>query len=679
GAKAWIEVNRFRDERREGEIVFAGIDSFGGFNPYLVEDVVTESLERHFFNHVAGRGDAVDGEPGVLESWKVSEVARFFFVSERHAQEAAQKVRAVEDRWPEWGLLELAAEGDEVRVGFKDGAQHAVDEVQALFDGGALLPVRRLRVQLLQAARESLADFRQSALEAGQIRGAIAAGDSSYDLLLAGETENFMREFKAYYDSNKALGASYRLAENLPCIREPEVLLTLRPGLLWHDGVAVSAQDLEFSFEFCAEQRWNAALAEAMGPVQSVTALDERVARVVYRELPADPLALWSLVVLLPRHLLEGRDEAACDDHFSRLPVGTGPLRVAERPSGGGLVLEGNQDYFLGAPTAERLVFLRVPSRIGRRMRLLMDQVDCYGLEEGEAEMAVRGDARFEAFASPGGWQSVLLWNPGRKLAGDQRVRRALTRAIDVALLHGGGGEGDSCSGFFEGSSSLHDADSTAPAHDPEMARKLLAVSGWVADEAGALRRGGERLRLRLASPAGDKNAAGVLRAVAAQWGRLGASVELAEYGRGEGFFASDADVVFLRLPLARDWESFRYGPGARIALEYLGRSAAAGDLERRLIAATGEPEQAAVARALHSFIEDEQFVSFLTRERRYRVLRADAFSVSRAVGDGHRIDAEFGAGGEGIDATLPWWVPLRAGGAGPGQETAAEQPEGVF
>ncbi|MFV1995667.1 MAG: hypothetical protein ACC661_09540, partial [Verrucomicrobiales bacterium] len=220
---------------------------------------------------------------------------------------------------------------------------------------------------------------------------------------------------------------------------------------------------------------------------------------------------------------------------------------------------------------------------------------------------------------------------------------------------------------------SLHDAKSAGPAYDPEVARKLLAVSGWVADEAGVLRRDGQRLRLRIASPAGDKSAAVMLRGLAAQWGRLGASVELAEYGRGDDFFALDMDAAFLRLPLARDWESFRYGPGGRVALEYLGRSVVARDLEARFLAAVGGDEQAAVSQALHSFIQDEQWLSFLTRERRYQVLRSNAFSVSRAVGDGHRIDAELGAGGEGIDATLPWWVRVRGDGADPGEENILE------
>ena len=64
---------------------------------------------------------------------------------------------------------------------------------------------------------------------------------------------------------------------------------------------------------------------------------------------------------ILPRHLLEdipvGELERA---DFNRHPIGSGPFKFVEFLTDQHVILEANDDYFLGRPNIDTLVFQRV-------------------------------------------------------------------------------------------------------------------------------------------------------------------------------------------------------------------------------------------------------------------------------------------------------------------------------
>ena len=95
-------------------------------------------------------------------------------------------------------------------------------------------------------------------------------GGSSFELAVAGDTENFLREFKIYYDSNQNLGASYRFEEEIAYLETPELLMQFRDDVFWHDGKKFTAEDVEFSVAWSLVQSWNPRLRKALDRIQQI-------------------------------------------------------------------------------------------------------------------------------------------------------------------------------------------------------------------------------------------------------------------------------------------------------------------------------------------------------------------------------------------------------------------------
>ena len=274
-----------------------------------------------------------------------------------------------------------------------------------MLDKDAVLPVKVLRATVLQSAWDSYLDFKRNALEIGQIRAEWRESNTLIELAVAGDTENFLREFKSYYDTNKSLGASYRFEEELPYLEVSEALLSLRQGVLWHDGEPFTSEDVLFSYELSGRQPWDRAIHDLLERVRAVTAVDAHTVRIDFRGFDPAPLEKWSTIPMLPKHRLDGKNEELLEKEFDENPVGTGPLRLAtgehgaERGAmrGDRLVLARNANYFLGSPGTDRWVFLKVSDSAERRLRFLGGEFDSYLLDKGGAGAALL-KGRYEVF-----------------------------------------------------------------------------------------------------------------------------------------------------------------------------------------------------------------------------------------------------------------------------------------
>lgn len=113
-----------------------------------------------------------------------------------------------------------------------------------------------------------------------------------------------------------------------------EVVLDLRPGLTWHDGSAIEAEDLVFTWQSLRLARVRA-IGDTLVGVASLDSLTaEGPLRVRIRlarprgTLMAD---LYSFIPVPRRHYQVGPNPLTQPENF--LPIGSGPYRVLERAS----------------------------------------------------------------------------------------------------------------------------------------------------------------------------------------------------------------------------------------------------------------------------------------------------------------------------------------------------------
>ena len=270
----------------------------------------------------------------------------------------------------------------------------------------------------------------------------------------------------------------------------------LRENVRWHDGVPVTAGDLEFTVDLLNHPdllNYNAFA------VDSVAVLDEHAARIFLAGPGRWPLEGWA--TLYPRHLLEGLDPGEFYDwEFWTRPVGNGPFRYVSHVPRTMMELEANPDYYRGKPSIERVILRFVPGGGSEQVEMRSGNADLTSslglLDAGQLAEDPRFRVYYRVSTSHTRW---LAFNPRYPLFRDVRVRRALTQAVDRRALHGALG--------FPADLPVTDAPFTVCQfesgeliepwpHDPVAAAGLLEEAGWTDEDGDGIReRDGEELR----------------------------------------------------------------------------------------------------------------------------------------------------------------------------------------
>ncbi len=132
----------------------------------------------------------------------------------------------------------------------------------------------------------------------------------------------------------------------------------LRPDVKWHDGKALTAEDVRFTFEKILDPKVASRLNLYFQAVKEVQVPGPHT--VVFKLKEPDPVFLanlWSGI--LPKHIWEKEDFAK--SQYNVIPVGSGPWRVKEWVRGDHMTFEANADYFQGKPYLDRIIVKVIP------------------------------------------------------------------------------------------------------------------------------------------------------------------------------------------------------------------------------------------------------------------------------------------------------------------------------
>jgi len=266
----------------------------------------------------------------------------------------------------------------------------------------------------------------------------------------------------------------------------------LRPGLRWHDGVPVTTHDVKFSLDLLSHPD-----VLAFGPkaFESISVLDDLTVTVRTGQIAnADAYNTWP--ICYPKHRLERLDPTHIADwEFWTHPLGNGPYRFVRYLPQTMIEYEANPDYYRGKPTIEHV---RLKFAVNSSLtELLSGNVDCVNLDPGQVSI-LAGDPRFRVYYYLVGTNVLTLcWQHRNPLFRDQRVRLALTLAINRPELRQVLHLPDSIplvDGPFSRRQLRRDELPATLAHDPARARALLDAAGW-RDRGGGRERDGWPLR----------------------------------------------------------------------------------------------------------------------------------------------------------------------------------------
>ena len=250
----------------------------------------------------------------------------------------------------------------------------------------------------------------------------------------------------------------------------------LRKGVKFHDGEALDASDVKFSFERAkGEKSTNKAKKAVFDNIRRVDTPDAYT--VILTLDNADPNFLFRLgentaVILDPRSA----------DGTATKPVGTGPFTFDEWKKGNSVTLKKWPGFRnAGAVKLERVTFRFINDPAARVAALLAGDIDgAPRLDAPQAIKQLQADKRFEVAIGSTAGKGIVAINNKRKPFDDVRVRRAIMHAIDRKAFIEGVLEGLAKpigSHFAPTDAGYIDLTGMYP-YDPEKAKALLKEAG---------------------------------------------------------------------------------------------------------------------------------------------------------------------------------------------------------
>lgn len=344
------------------------------------------------------------------------------------------------------------------------------------------------------------------------------------------------------------LAASIPTVENGDWIVSPdgtmEVTWKLRPGVLWHDGTPLHAEDLVLGYRVGIDpnlfQRGTAILRN----ISDVTAPDAQTLVVRWKNpyIFANEMSLYSMVPLA-RHkfaaLYETGDKQAIYNTSSWYEewVGLGPFKMRQWERGSFILADANDQYFLGRPKIDRIAirfFGDVNTLIATIMAgdVELGTVGSLKEEEGfvlKTRWAEAGRGTLTQSHNKlrfGSWQfrdASSWWVP------DPRVRQAMVHLIDrqamvESIMNDLSATEDLILTKQDGGYRLaQQAGLPNLGYDEARAHRLLAEAGMVRGSDGAYRTpGGQSLALEATTTDEIETNVKQLLAISDAWKRAG-------------------------------------------------------------------------------------------------------------------------------------------------------------
>ncbi len=346
------------------------------------------------------------------------------------------------------------------------------------------------------AAGETDFDAMVRAVIQGAEGGLDAQGPASYEPQAWMHTDNLMEFDQFSKELVPGIGSFEWTSDDYT-----EAVFTNKPGITFHDGAPLTAEDVKFTYDrisgigaYNADGKFDSTITYTVAAVAGeITVVDERSVR-----FPMTPDAsafglMGTNAPAVPKHIVEELG----DEGYANNGVGSGPFKLESFEPGDLVRSSRFEDYHVEAGSTHRIhkPYIKELLQIVRPEPLSR----VAALEAGEADLAVglppelveafvdSDDFRVESQFGPNNHH--IAFNTLRPLANgsfpfqDIRVRRAMNHAINIdAIIESRTGREQRHYGIASSSIGHITEEQKARLtyeYDPEQARALLAEAGY--------------------------------------------------------------------------------------------------------------------------------------------------------------------------------------------------------
>ena len=357
--------------------------------------------------------------------------------------------------------------------------------------------------------------------------------------------------FELVYDSMYQLNLdgtySPELAEKVDVSDDGTVwTFTIRDGVMFHDGVPLTAKDIAFSYNFYQANEDFPFLNVYTSYFDSVEAPDDKTVVITLSEAIPNMESQLIFLYVLPQHIWESVDPVEFENTEA---IGSGPFKMVEYTQNEFVRLVPTKEHYLYSPSMDEVVFQTFENQDALVQAIKTGQVDMITEMPKTAVATLKNEANVEVVSGAPFYPSVadIIFNvtedencppddgvcSGNPAVRDQQFRLALAHAtdkqkiIDVVLL-GLGDPGltlipNGLGPFYN--SSIKDYE-----YNVDMANQILDDAGYLDTDGDGTRElpdGGDPIVLRMYYPNDSTNAPRESELLKEMWGEVGVGVEI--------------------------------------------------------------------------------------------------------------------------------------------------------
>lgn len=278
------------------------------------------------------------------------------------------------------------------------------------------------------------------------------------------------------------------IAESMTQVSATEYDFKIRPGIKFHDGSTLTAEDVKFTLDRVtvegAMEGQTSPRKGLMGPVASVTVTAPDTVRITLSEP-------WPILpAMLPNQQIVSKAfvEKVGGAGLATMTNGTGPFKLAEWRKGDAVILERFDDYYGGASDiapvgkacVDRVIFKIIPESASRVAALLAGEVHIINELPAFSMAQVDANDGTQVMTVNGTRSFFIAMNMEGEYFDDVKVRQAAAMAVDKGLIIDKilGGNAAAIDGILS-PDAFGASDLPKLGYDPEKAKAMLAEAGF--------------------------------------------------------------------------------------------------------------------------------------------------------------------------------------------------------
>ena len=234
--------------------------------------------------------------------------------------------------------------------------------------------------------------------------------------------------YNSLFDYTDDLNVQPELAESYEVNTDRAYVdITLKDGVLWHDGTELTAGDVRFTVNAIKSYGSEGIYYEAVSKINSVTVQGDKTLRIYFRNNTDCSLDALTFPILPEDHYSSTRSLINTTDDFE--PVGTGQYKFASYDYLEALNLSPNEQYF-GTKASNSITVNILPDKSLASNMMEINNVTCY-IDDTTERKSLVADKGFQMYDIVSNDVDFIVFNTSAEILSTKEMRQALCYAID--------------------------------------------------------------------------------------------------------------------------------------------------------------------------------------------------------------------------------------------------------